>query len=451
MGVKNSLFQDFKKVSTQEWKLKIQADLKGTDYQSLITKTLEGIDIKPYYHYDTYIPSEQTFNDQFNIVQELNLSDESIANKIALNALKKGADFFTFYVDKPFDIDKLIKNLDLNKLIFKADMLQVDFLVNLAKKTQEKSRLLIDPLGHFARYGNWFDNEQKDFDNLKVLKDKVSEKFLHIDIRTEHYKNAGANITQEIAYGLSHAVEYIEKLGEGILPQIQFSMAQGSHYFFEIIKIKVLKNLWQIISTSYQNPQIPLVYARPALRNKTIFDPYVNLLRTGMEIMSAILGGADFVANIPFDVTYKKSNEFSERLARNQLIILKNEAHFNEALRSTSGNYFLEENIYKLSEQALNLFKTLEKSGGFLAQLYKGQIQRKISASAEKQDKKYSNGEIVLVGTNKYINQNEEIPAIDFYPFLKKRKGQTLIRPIVPKRLAEKTEIERLEKAGVRF
>ncbi len=451
MTLKNLLFDDFNKVSSQEWKLKIQADLKGADYQTLITKTLEGIDIKPFYHYDTYTPSTQKYSSNFYIVQELHLKNSLIANKIARKALKKGVEYFSVYFDKTFDIDLLIKDIAPDKIIFKADMLDIDFFELLFKKTQGKSRLLIDPIGHFARYGNWYKNEEIDFNDLKTLLNKLPQNFLFIDIRADHYKNAGANTIQEVAYALGHAIEYTEKLGELILPRIQFTMAQGAHYFYEIVKIKNLKNLWNLITDNYQIALTPRVYALPALRNKTIFDPYVNLLRTGMEMMSAILGGADWAANLPFDAVFKKSNEFSERLARNQLIILKNEAYFNKALKSTEGDYFIEEHIYKSADKALNIFKNIEKSGGFLSQLYKGTIQKKIQESAEKEEQLFNNGEIILVGTNKYIQEKETAPQIDFYPFLKKRKGQTLIRPIVPKRLAEKNEKKRLEQLGIRF
>jgi methylmalonyl-CoA mutase len=175
------------------------------------------------------------------------------------------------------------------------------------------------------------------------------------------------------------------------------------------------------------------------------------MLRTGMEMMSAILGGADIIANLPFDAVFKKSNEFSERIARNQLIILKNEANFEEALNSTNGNYFIEENTEKLAEKALDIFKNIEKSGGFLDQLYKGKIQKKIKEAADKEQAEFDNQKRVLVGTNKYINTKESPPEIDFYPFMKKRKGQTLIQPVIPKRLAEKTEQQRLQQMEITF
>ena len=445
------LFNEFNKVSSKEWKQKIQMDLKGADYQTLITRTPEHIDIKPFYHYDDFIAMEQPAPQSFKICQELYINHPGTAGSIARNALEKGAQHFTFYFDKQFDIQQLISKLDPERLIFKAGLLDTDFIKKLYKQTKGKSQILIDPVGHLVRYGNWYENEQKDFEKLKELQEFFPGNFRFLEIRSDHYKDAGATITQELAYALSHAIEYTEKLGKKSLNQIQFTVANGSHYFFEITKLKALRYLWQLIGNEYNVNVSTEIYTRPSIRNKTIFDPYVNMLRTGMEMMSAVLGGSDYVANMPFDAVYHKSNEFSERIARNQLLILQKEAGFEQALTSTEGDYYMEETTYKLAGKTLEIFKQVEKAGGLLAQLYKGKIQEKIAGTAAKEQALFDEGKLVLVGTNKYPNSNEPKPKIDFYPFMKKRSGQTLITPLIPKRLAEKNEQERLKKYGIKF
>ncbi len=447
----SNLFSEFNKISSKEWKQKIQADLKGADYQTLITHTLENIDIKPFYHYDDFIGFEQAGPAHFNIVQEVNINDAAIAGKIARKAFRKGAEYFTFHFSKDFDLDALLYQLDFNKLIFKAGNPNVDFIKKLYEKTLGKAQILIDPIGDFARYGNWYENEQKDLEKISQLQAFFPSNYRFIEIRAHYFKNAGATITQEMAYALNQAVEYLEKTGKQTAGQIQFSFATGNHYFFEIAKIKAFRKLWKLIVNQYDRDDKALIYSQPALRNKTIFDPYVNMLRTTMEMMSAILGGSDFIANMPYDFVYNKSNEFSERIARNQLIILKEEAGFNRALNATENNYFLEEITYKLAEKSLQIFKQIEVSGGFLSQLYKDKIQQKIDESHQKEQAGFDAGKIVLVGTNKYINENEKPEQIRIYPFLKKRSGKTLIRPLIPKRLAEKTEEERLNKLGIKL
>ncbi len=447
----NNLFSDFEKVSSKQWKLKIQADLKGVDYQTLITHTLENIDIKPFYHHDSFKAFEQLSPQKFHITQSLEIHDEKIANKIARNVLHKGARFFCFSFSAPFEIDILLSQLDNHQLLFKADMLDVDFLALLYKKTNGKAKIFVDPIGHFARTGNWYENQDKDFAKLKDLHRIFPADYQFLEIRSGVYKNAGASVVQELAYALAQAVEYAEYIHPGIWRQMMFSFATGSHFFFEIGKLKAFRKLHQLIENEYDINEKAVIYSEPTLRNKTLFDPYVNMLRTTMEMMSAILGGSDFVANMPFDKVYRKSNEFSERIARNQLIILQEESDFQSALHSTDGNYYVENISRQLAEKALDIFKQIEKSGGLLSQLYKGKVQQKIAETAQKEQMDFDEGKIVLVGTNKYINKDEKPENIEVYPFMKKRSEQTLIRPIVPKRLSEKLENERLTQLGIKL
>jgi methylmalonyl-CoA mutase len=449
--MKTDLFNDFRAIGAKEWKQKIQVDLKGTDYQTLITHTLEGVDIKPFYHADTYKHFKNNPQNDFNIGQELWIRDEKTARHIAQKALQKGADYFVFYADKTFDINLLINELDYSRIIIKLDFLDTNFFLQLYQKTQGKAQIFIDPIGHFAQTGNWYKNQDTDFKNIKVLQEKLPSDYTFININTAVYKNGGANIVQELSYALSHTVEYLENFGADTAKQISFTFAVGNHYFFEIAKFQVFRNLLEMIFNEYKASVKPLILAQPGLRNKTIFDPYVNMLRSTMEMMSAVLGGANIISNLPYDSVYKKSNEFSERIARNQLIILKEEAYFTEALNSFEGNYYLENISHQLAEKSLELFKLIEKSGGLLAQLYKGKIQEKIAENAQKEQAFFDKGELVLVGTNKYINADEIPENIDFYPFMKKRSGQTLIRPVIAKRLAENLEAARLKKLNIHF
>ncbi len=123
------------------------------------------------------------------------------------------------------------------------------------------------------------------------------------------------------------------------------------------------------------------ILATPSKRNKTIYDYNVNMLRTTTECMSAILGGANTICNLPYDSLYHKSNEFGDRIARNQLLVLKNESYFDKVNNPADGAYYIESLTEQLAEKALDLFKDIEANGGFLNQLKEGTIQRKIKES----------------------------------------------------------------------
>jgi methylmalonyl-CoA mutase len=161
--------------------------------------------------------------------------------------------------------------------------------------------------------------------------------------------------------------------------------------------------------------------------------------------MSAILGGADGVANLAYDAIYHKDNEFGDRISRNQLLVLKHESYFDKVNNPADGTYYIESLTEQLAEKALELFKDIEKNGGLISQLIDGTIQRKINESAQKEQELFDSGKEVLLGTNKYPNKNDQMKNdLELYPFVKQNARKTLITPIIEKRLAEKLEQERL-------
>jgi methylmalonyl-CoA mutase len=161
--------------------------------------------------------------------------------------------------------------------------------------------------------------------------------------------------------------------------------------------------------------------------------------------MSAILGGADAISNLPYDSLYHKDNEFGDRISRNQLLILKNESYFDKVNNPADGSYYIESLTRQLAEKSLALFKDIEANGGFLKQLKEGIIKRKIQESADKEQELFDSGKEILLGTNKYPNPKDQMKNdLELFPFVKTKPRKTLIVPIIEKRLAEKAEQERL-------
>ncbi|HBU78235.1 MAG TPA: methylmalonyl-CoA mutase, partial [Muricauda sp.] len=226
---------------------------------------------------------------------------------------------------------------------------------------------------------------------------------------------------------------------------VTFKVAVGSNYFFEIAKIRALRWLWKSLASAYGIQSECNILAIPSKRNKTLYDYNVNMLRTTSECMSAVLGGADTASNLAYDAIYHKDNEFGERIARNQLLLLKEEGYFSEASEMAEGAYYIESLTNQLAEKALSLFKQIEKTGGFLDVLKKGTIQQKIKESAEKEQHLFDEGKIVSLGTNKYQNPQDRMKEnLELYPFVKTKARKTIIEPIIEKRLAEASEQKRL-------
>ena len=444
--MKKHLLTDFDPVSAKAWKQKIQVDLKGAEYnETLISKTLEGIHIKPFYHNDdgiatTEIPGTPS---GWNITQGVFIDDVKIANNIAIDALEKGAEAIVFTAEKPFNIPSVFKDFPFSKatIYFDFSFLDLDFVKELSlylTKHKAEFYLNLDPVGKLSKEGNWFKSQKEDFKALQSL----SKTGNTISVDTTNYQNAGANMVQQLAYALAHANEY---LNHQTTNSITFKIATGTHYFFEIAKIRALRILYASLAKEYNCSQTCHVIAQPSRRNKTVYDYNINMLRSTTEAMSSILGGADAVCNMPYDVLYHKSNEFGERISRNQLLILKAESYFDVVSNPADGAYYIESVTQELASKALELFKQIEDGGGFIKQLLQGDIQKKIKESASKQQAFFDNGSITLLGTNKHPNPMDLMKEnLELFPFLKSNPRKTLIQPIIAKRLAEAIEQQRL-------
>ena len=450
---KKSLFSEFESVSSKQWKQKIQFELKGADYNdTLIWNSPENIKVKPFYHQDDLqdILPVNTKASEFKICQNIFVYDLDKSIERALESISRGANSIRFSIeDETIDVEKLLEKLPLESvtIYFNLDFISVDFVSKIEAIAQKRNAKLycnLDPIGQLAKEGNWFKTKEKDnFETLNSLSKTVSKSSI-ISIDGTLYQNAGANMVQQIAYSLAHANEYLNRIS--IINQpIVFQISVGTNYFFEIAKLRALRILFHLIAKEY-NPNLEChLLVSPTKRNKTIYDYNVNMLRTTTECMSAIIGGADAIANLPYDALYHKDNEFGDRIARNQLLVLKNESYFDKVNNPADGTYYIESITNQLAEKALILFKDIEANGGFLKQLNEGIIKRKIQESADKEQELFDSGKEVLLGTNKYPNKDDKMKHdLELFPFVKVKPRKTLITPIIEKRLAEKIEQERL-------
>lgn len=448
------LFDDFDPVSSKQWKQKIQFELDGADYnQTLVWNSPEDIQVRPFYHGDEFkgIAAVHTKASQFKICQNIFVHDLAKSNLRALDSIERGAESIRFTIHKEtVDIAKLLENLPLEKvaIYFNLTFLSVDFVKKIeafAQKTKAKIFCNLDPIGQLAKDGNWFATKEKtNFETLNLLSTATTNVSL-ISINGGLYQNAGANMVQQIAYSLAHANEYFNRI-KNINQPVVFEISVGSNYFFEIAKLRALRLLFNLIAKEYNHNLDCHLLVSPSKRNKTIYDFNVNMLRTTTECMSAILGGADAVANLPYDALYHKDNEFGDRMARNQLLILKHESCFDKVDNPADGSYYIETLTNQLSEKALILFKEIEANGGFLKQLNEGVIKKKIQESANKEQELFDAGKEILLGTNKYPNKKDRMKEeLELFPFVKIKPRKTLITPIIEKRLAEKLEQERLK------
>lgn len=448
------LFDEFNPISSKQWKQKIQFELDGADYnETLIWNSPEGIKVKPFYDKEDCekLLPVTTNTTAFKICQNIFVFDIEKSIERALDSIARGAESLYFTIEnESINISKLLENLPLEAITihFHLSFISIDFVKKIDAISKQKNGTVfcnLDPIGQLAKDGNWFTTAQKsNFDTLNLLSKQTTATSL-ISINARLYQNAGANMVQQIAYSLAHANEYLNRI-EVINRPLVFEISVGTNYFFEIAKLRALRLLFNLIAKEY-NPNLCCHFlVSPTKRNKTLYDYNINMLRTTTECMSAILGGADTITNLPYDTLYHKDNEFGDRIARNQLLILKEESYLDKVNNPSDGSYYIESITTQLAEKSLVLFKNIEANGGFLKQLNEGIIKRKIQESADVEQELFDSGKEILLGTNKHNNRNDKMKDnLELFPFVKIKARKTLITPIIERRLAEKLEQERLK------
>jgi len=444
------LFDTFPPVTTEEWEALILKDLKGADYKrKLVWKTMEGFDVKPYYRAEDLDKLEylKTFPGDFPFVrsgrkkennwfirQDITVNSIEKANKKALDILMKGIDSIGFILDsskKPAvdDIEKLMENIYATMVEINftcgAQVPEVfDIYLELVKKYNRDLQKIngsvdFNPLAQLALTGNFYDSEEVDFATCKKLIEKSAHvpHFRVLAVDASIFKNSGSSIVEELAFGLACGNEYLTRLTDAgvsidsIAPNIKFKFGVGSNYFMEIAKIRAARLLWAKIVNVYSpsNAEITraFIHSTTSDWNKTMYDPHGNLLRTTTEAMSAIIGGTNSLAVHPFNSVYENTTDFSERIARNQQLLLKEESHFDKIVDPSSGSYYIENLTNSIAEQAWNLFLEVDALGGFIEAFKKGFVQNKINETAQKRDLNIATRREILLGTNQYPNFTE--------------------------------------------
>ncbi|QOD62038.1 methylmalonyl-CoA mutase subunit beta [Polaribacter haliotis] len=444
------LFDDFNGTSPAAWKQKIQVDLKGADYnETLLWKTNDGLTVKPFYTKEDRNNLKINLpKNSFKTCQTIFIDDEITANTFAVDSLNRGATALQFVANSKFDFKVLLKDIQLKEIVvyFKFSFLDDFFIKEIFEFINSNTCFFqTDIIGNFAETGNWFVNLKEDYKKLESIVNTTENS---ISIFGDLYQNAGANNTQQLAYTLAHANEYLNHFGASIASKIHFQFSVGGNYFHEIAKLRAFRLLWSSLLKEYniEEKEETHLFVQPSFRNKTLYDYNVNMLRTTSESMSAILGGANTISNISYNTIYAKQNEFGERIGRNQLLILQEESGFLNAQNFANGTYYIESLTEQMAEKALAIFKQIEKGGGLVKQLKEGIIQKKTKESALKEEAQFAKNELILLGTNLHANKQDFMKEyLEIDPFLKQRKIKTLIPPLIRKRLSENHEKQRLK------
>ena len=452
---KSNLFENFESVSAKAWKQKIQFELQGKDFNDhLVWNSIEGIDVKPFYHSEAYskAPDIQHNASDWKIGHSIYVNFVEKSNTHALKLIESGVESLHFTLPTvSISVEELLKNIDTSSVPIYFEPLclsekLIKSLQDFSLKNKTSFYVLQDPIGHLARSGNWHENLKTDLHTLKqtIALGDTLKSVISVDLGL--FQNAGGSMVQQLAYTLAHANEYLNLFDGESIKSVVFKVSVGGNYFFEIAKLQALRVLWHSLTKDYELSIDCHILTQPSRRNKTIYDYNINMLRTTTECMSAILGSSDTIMNMPYDHLYHKDNDFGDRLSRNQLIILKKESYFDTVSNPTEGAYYIETLTQQLAQKSLDLFKEIEKQGGFLKLLKEGMVQRKLKEHAQKEQHLYDEGTEGLLGTHFQQNALDTMKSdLEIYPFIKQQARKTLLEPIIPRRISEEIEQKRLK------
>ncbi|MDE6301273.1 MAG: methylmalonyl-CoA mutase small subunit [Muribaculaceae bacterium] len=440
------LFDQFPGVTTEEWKAKVVADLKGADFdKKLVWRTNEGFDVQPMYRAEDiadftttdslpgefpYVRGIKTTNDWLTR-QDIEASEPEKANEKAREILTRGVTSLGFSVEDASyaTVAALLDGIDIKKVEINftcCPRKALELTENLAKYIKEKGaekefRGSVDynPLRPAFRHGKQIDlgailetakkmlEAVKGIDNLKVL-----------SVDSFMLSDSGAYIYQELGYALAWGAAWMTLLtdadvkADDVAARIKFNMGISSNYFMELAKFRAGRMLWAQIVEQYKPASLDAakmhVHAATSKFNQTIYDAHVNLLRSQTETMSAALAGVDSITTRPFDLCYTTPDDFSERIARNQQFLLKEESHLDKVIDPAGGSYYIETLTVSIAKEAWKLFLAVEADGGFFPMVSDGEIQKAVNASCEKRHTDVARRKEILLGTNQYPNINEK-------------------------------------------
>lgn len=443
---KEKLFGMFPPVTTEEWMAKINTDLKGADFQKkLVWRTNEGFNVQPFYRLEDIenlptvknsVPGEFPFirgtrdNNDWKIRQQILGETPEELNKEAVYAIDRGVDSLGFSLDFPVEENTfavLLNGIDLKAIEVNikccpgcaADVAAkfVKYIESQGAAEDFRGSINFNPFKRLLRHGLEFKKDIKE-EACRLLDAVAPVKGLRcLAVDSEMFNAAGAFITQELGYALAWGAEWLTMLTEAgrsvdeVAKRIVFNMGISSNYFMEIAKFRSGRMLWAEIVKAYE-PACECsckmyVHASTSRFNQTIYDAHVNLLRSTTETMSAAIAGVDSIETLPFDLPFKRPDEFSERIARNQQLLLRDESHLNKVVDPSGGSYYIETLTESIAKRAWEEFNGIEDEGGFLAMLRKGEIQKKVNESGVKRHLDVARRKEILLGTNQYPNFNE--------------------------------------------
>ena len=413
MGKNVDLFSDFPALSDEAWRAKVIEDLKGKDFaETLVWTDAQGIDHEPYYRASDIkgnplvaaIQKAQQKSGTWKVAQSLQFEGSEAELKEAIEqALENGVEEVLVYGLDEAAALKMSKHFTSKN---KALRFQLESI------PQSKNFFFqLDPIASYLKSGvsNVKAAELKSIFEAKAA-DK-NDRFLLVD--GSIYKSAAANVVQEMACVLQHALAYFDELttaglsAKAIADRMEFKLAFDNSYFLEIAKSRALRYLIDKLFKAYEVETQAYIWGAASMAYLSHKDFYTNLLRTTTQSMAAVVGNCDKVSTLAFD-SLQASSKLGLRMAKNIPLILSEEAYLSEVSDMAAGSYYIESLSASFAEKAWDEFLKMEAAGGLIKLFESGELQKELDASWQQQQIAYKKEGRSMVGVNKYINEQAD-------------------------------------------
>ena len=422
------LKKEFGPSSLSAWIEQLKKDLKGDDFSKLERNDdIEELAYSTFAHQESHriidqVPGKfpftrglKTRDNNWKNGYYLKVTNPSTDNKKALEILMKGADLLIFDCRSKNSIDwnTLLKGIELQYI-------QTQFILSNSEQYHSLRSYLNGEIPSYVTLN--IDSVGHDIDAAlegAILNDLKSKQFSAFMVNGASIQQTGATTWQEIGFCLSAGHAYLCKLLENGLTIdeaaacIHFSTGIGANYFYEIAKIRALKQLWAAVIYQYE-PKHNCSYncritAHSGFMNKSLIDPYTNLLRQSTEAMSAATGGVEAIVTHPYDsFSTKGTSALAERMALNISLILKEESYFDAVIDPLGGSYAIEHLTEQIAEKGWNLFRKLEELDGILSGSAQDHLRNNVTEKAAMREEEIRSGKKILIGINKFSNPTPE-------------------------------------------
>lgn len=446
------LFGDFPSVSKESWKKLVEKKFaKLGSYEDFIWHTEDGIAVEPFYteeetgdfsFRENQLPGEfpfvrgtRTKDNSWLLSEDVKFAAPENAVRDALSAIKGGADSLTFIPEEKIKrgaIETLIEEIDplrtrINFALGEDPEKTCELFISACRKKRIDTRELegavfFDPLSELLSRGELATPLENHVEGIAKTIEYLSDAapgYAAFSVKSSTYKDSGAAITQELAFTIAAAVEYLVMLRQrgadvdSVCRHLVFSFSTGSSYFTEIAKLRAARALWANVVEKFTPASAESakmrIHCRTTTFNKTIYDSHVNIPRATLEAMASVIGGTDSLTVEPFDAHYREPDEFSRRVARNIQLLIRNESRLDAVTDPGGGSYHVEKLTQSISRKSLELFQEIERKGGYLECLGSGFIQNAVKSSREKALQDISRRKKTLVGTNEFPNPLERM------------------------------------------